>query len=228
MTMEKELYTNELIELNEEQEKLFGAFCADNPALQPLEEAVLGALNLLRDTYDEGGKVLICGNGGSAADAEHIVGELMKGFLKRRPLDEVERAMLYDTPEMPEGFADKLQGALPAVALNVHSALLSAYVNDVDADMIYAQQVWGMGEGGDLLIALSTSGNSRNVVNAVHCARAKGIKTLGITGSKDSKLSQLCDVCIKTPSTETYRIQEYTLPIYHALCALIEAEYFDK
>ena len=226
--MEKELYTNELIELNAEQEKIFGAFCADNPALQPLEEAVLGALNLLRDTYDEGGKVLICGNGGSAADAEHIVGELMKGFLKRRPLDEVERAMLYDTPEMPEGFADKLQGALPAVALNVHSALLSAYVNDVDADMIYAQQVWGMGEGGDLLIALSTSGNSGNVVNAVHCARAKGIRTLGITGSKDSKLSQLCDVCIKTPSTETYRIQEYTLPIYHALCALIEAEYFDK
>ena len=228
MNMEKELYTNELIELNADQEKIFGAFCADNPALQPLEEAVLGALNLLRDTYDEGGKVLICGNGGSAADAEHIVGELMKGFLKRRPLDEVERAMLYDTPEMPEGFADKLQGALPAVALNGHSALLSAYVNDVDADMIYAQQVWGMGEGGDLLIALSTSGNSKNVVNAVHAARAKGIKTLAITGSKESKLSQLCDVCIKTPSTETYRIQEYTLPIYHALCALIEAEYFDK
>jgi len=98
----------------------------------------------------------------------------------------------------------------------------------VDADMVYAQQVWAVGEGGDLLIALSTSGNSRNVVNAVHCARAKGVKTLGITGSKESKLSQLCDVCIKTPSTETYRIQEYTLPIYHALCALIEAEYFEK
>ena len=226
--MDNEIFVDELIELNPEQQKIFQAFCEDNPALRPLEEAVLGALNLLRETYDEGGKVFICGNGGSAADAEHIVGELMKGFLNRRPLDEVERAMISDTPDMPEGFADKLQGGLPAYALSVHSALLSAYANDVDADMIYAQQVWAAGEGGDLLIALSTSGNSRNVVNAVHCARAKGVKTLAITGSKESKLSQLCDVCIKTPSTETYRIQEHTLPIYHALCALIEAEYFEK
>ena len=226
--MDNEMFINELIELNAEQEKIFSTFIEDNPALRPLEAAVLGALNLLRETYDEGGKVLICGNGGSAADAEHIVGELMKGFLKRRPLDEVERQMIGKTPDMPEGFADKLQGGLPAFALNVHSALLSAYANDVDADMVYAQQVWAMGEGGDLLIALSTSGNSKNVVNAVHCARAKGVRTLGITGSKESKLSALCDVCIKTPSAETYRIQEYTLPIYHALCALIEAEYFDK
>ena len=226
--MDNEIFMDELIQLNPGQEKIFADFIADNPALRPLEEAVLGALNLLRETYDEGGKVLICGNGGSAADAEHIVGELMKGFLKHRPLDEVERAMIEETPDMPEGFADKLQGGLPAFALNTHSALLSAYANDVDADMVYAQQVWAVGEGGDLLIALSTSGNSRNVVNAVHCARAKGVKTLGITGSKESKLSQLCDVCIKTPSTETYRIQEYTLPIYHALCALIEAEYFEK
>lgn len=226
--MDNEIYLDELIELNSEQERIFGDFIADNPALRPLEEAVLGALNLLRETYDEGGKVLICGNGGSAADAEHIVGELMKGFLKRRPLDEVERAMIEETPDMPECFADKLQGGLPAFALTAHSALISAYANDVDADMVFAQQVWAMGEGGDLLIALSTSGNSKNVVNAVHCARAKGIKTLGITGSKESKLSALCDVCIKTPTTETYRVQEYTLPIYHALCALIEAEYFEK
>jgi len=134
--MDNEMFMDELIQLNPGQEKIFADFIADNPALRPLEEAVLGALNLLRETYDEGGKVLICGNGGSAADAEHIVGELMKGFLKRRPLDEVERAMIEETPDMPEGFADKLQGGLPAFALNTHLPrdIRVLYSNEAPAD----------------------------------------------------------------------------------------------
>ena len=127
---------------------------------------------------------------------------------------------------MPAGFADKLQGALPAIALPCHTSLTSAYSNDVAADMIFAQQVFGYGKPGDVLIALSTSGDSKNVVNAVWAAKAAGVKTIAITGEKESALSELCDVCLRTPSHETYRVQEYTLPLYHALCALIEAEYF--
>ncbi|MGN1248445.1 MAG: SIS domain-containing protein [Candidatus Spyradocola sp.] len=205
---------------------ILNRFCADNPALAPLRPDVVSAYELLRDTFASGGKLLICGNGGSAADAEHITGELMKGFLKKRPLTAEDRALFADTPDIPEGFADRLQGALPALALNTHSALLSAYANDVDASMVYAQQVWALGQGGDTLLALSTSGNSRNVVNAVHAARAKGLHTLAITGSADSALSRLCERTLRMPATETYCIQEYTLPTYHALCALLEAAFF--
>lgn len=212
--------------MNPAQQALMETFLKDNPALQSLEGEIAAALQLMQSTYDEGGKVMICGNGGSAADAEHIVGELMKGFLKKRPLNDKERAMIEETPEMPADFADRLQGGLPALALTTHSALLSAYANDVDAAMVYAQQVWVLGEGNDTLVALSTSGNSKNVVNAVHAARAKGIRIVAITGEKESALSALCDICLRVPSCETYRVQEYTLPVYHALCAMLEAAYF--
>lgn len=212
--------------LTPEQRAILQRLLEDNPALAPLRSGLLDAYALLQGAYESGGKLLLCGNGGSAADADHIVGELMKGFLKRRPLTAEERALLDDTPDMPAGFADRLQGALPALSLNTHGALLSAYANDVDASMVYAQQVWALGQGGDALLALSTSGNSRNVVNAVHAARAKGLRTLAITGEKESALSALCDVTLRLPSAETYRVQEYTLPVYHALCALLEAAFF--
>ena len=212
--------------LTPEQRAILQRLLEDNPALAPLRSGLLDAYALLQGAFELGGKLLLCGNGGSAADADHIVGELMKGFLKRRPLTAEERALLDDTPDMPAGFADRLQGALPALSLNTHGALLSAYANDVDASMVYAQQVWALGQGGDALLALSTSGNSRNVVNAVHAARAKGLRTLAITGEKESALSALCDVTLRLPSTETYRVQEYTLPVYHALCALLEAAFF--
>lgn len=212
--------------MNPAQQALMETFLKDNPALQSLEGGIAAALQLMQSTYDEGGKVMICGNGGSAADAEHIVGELMKGFLKKRPLNDKERAVIEETPEMPADFADRLQGGLPALALTTHSALLSAYANDVDAAMVYAQQVWVLGEGNDTLVTLSTSGNSKNVVNAVHAARAKGIKTIAITGEKESALSALCDIFLRVPSCETYRVQEYTLPVYHALCAMLETAYF--
>ena len=212
--------------LTPEQRAILQRLLGDNPALTPLRSGLLDAYALLQGAFEAGGKLLLCGNGGSAADADHIVGELMKGFLKRRPLTAEERALLDDTPDMPAGFADRLQGALPALSLNTHGALLSAYANDVDASMVYAQQVWALGQCGDALLALSTSGNSRNVVNAVHAARAKGLHTLAITGSADSALSRLCERTLRMPATETYRIQEYTLPTYHALCALLESAFF--
>lgn len=174
------------------------------------------ALSLMIDTYKNGGKILVCGNGGSSADADHIVGELMKGFkLPRKVTDE----------KIPQELREKLQGALPAISLSAHSSLMTAIANDNDADMIFAQQVYGYAKENDLLIAISTSGNSKNAVNAVEVAKALGVKTLALTGETGGILKDMVDVTICAPSTETYKIQEYHLPIYHYLCAKVE-EFF--
>ena len=158
--------------MNCDQKEILARLKAEHPALCKLIPQVEEAFALLKSAYDAGGKVMICGNGGSAADSEHIVGELMKGFLKKRPIEGAKRAAFDALDGLPEGFADKLQGALPAIALPCHTSLTSAYSNDVAADMIFAQQVFGYGKPGDVLIALSTSGNSKNVVNAVWAAKA--------------------------------------------------------
>ena len=176
------------------------------------------ALFLMIDTYKNGGKILVCGNGGSSADADHIVGELMKGFLKDRKVTD-ER--------IPQELREKLQGALPAISLSAHASLMTATINDNDADMIFAQQVYGYAKDNDLLIAISTSGNSKNVVNAVKVAKSLGVKTIALTGETGGELKQLADVTICAPSTETYKIQEYHLPIYHYLCAKVENEFFE-
>ncbi len=197
------------------------------PELLPLREALHTALDGLRAAYDSGGKVLVCGNGGSAADSEHIVGELMKGFLRRRPLTEEQRAALIAAGGS-ENMADSLQQGLPAISLVSQSGVISAFANDVDPDMIFAQQTFAYGNSGDVLIALSTSGNSANVVNAVIAGKAKGMFCIGITGEKESRLSALCSVCFRTPTCETYQVQEYTLPLYHTLCAMTEFAYFDR
>ncbi len=189
------------------------------PALEVCREEIYSSYTLLSDCYRYGGKVLACGNGGSAADTDHIVGELMKGFLLGRKI--TSPAVNGD-----DEILSHLQGALPAVSLNAHSALMTAFANDLSFDYAYAQQVYGLGNSGDVLIALSTSGNSPSVVNAVRAAKAKGIAAIGITGSKQSLLSEKCDVCIMLPETETFKIQELTLPVYHCLCAMLEADYF--
>ena len=197
------------------------------PVLSAISDDIFNVFELLRSCFDNGGKVLICGNGGSAADAEHIVGELMKGFMLRRELSDEDK-QLFDESGLsdPQNFVSRLQGALPAIALSAHNALNTAFSNDVDADMIFAQQVWGYSKDSpDALIALSTSGNSTNVVNAVKTARAIGIDSIGITGQNESALSKLCTVCLCIPETETFKVQELTMPIYHALCAALE-EYF--
>ena len=187
------------------------------PKLIECEEQIKDALELIRDTYKKGGKVLVCGNGGSASDSEHIVGELMKGFKKMRKVTD-ER--------IPEDLRRGLQGALPAISLPSQSGILTAFINDVDPEMMYAQLVYGYAKENDLLIGLSTSGNSKNVVNAVRVAKAVGAKALALTGKNESKLSELCDVCIKVPETETFKIQELHLPVYHYLCAQIEEDMF--
>jgi len=182
-------------------------------ALEACREDIEKALELILHTYQNGGKVLVCGNGGSAADSEHIVGELMKGFLLKRPVTD-ER--------IPERLRMGLQGSLPAISLPSQCAILSAFINDVDPEMMYAQLVYGYAKENDLVIGLSTSGNSKNVVNAIEVAKCLGVKTLSLTGSKESKMSELSDVTIRVPETETYKVQEYHLPVYHYLCAEVE------
>ena len=203
-----------------------------HPSLEACRDTVESARNLLIDTYREGGKLLLCGNGGSAADCDHIAGELLKGFLSLRPLSEEDCMTLADT--LPEGEADPdlyllaghLQGGLPAISLPAQTAVATAVCNDTDPALIFAQLVWALGQAGDTLLCLSTSGNSRNVVLAAKAARAKGMKVLAMTGERDSALSALADVTVQVPACETYRVQEYHLPVYHYLCAAVEEEFF--
>ena len=161
----------------------------------------------------------MCGNGGSAADSEHIVGELMKGFMLKREVDD---------GRIPENMRCNLQGALPAISLVSQSGVLSAFINDVEPEMMYAQLVYGYGKEGDLLICLSTSGNSKNCVNAAEVAKSIGVKVLSLTGEKESRLSQLSDCTVKVPDTETFKVQEYHLPVYHFLCSMTEKYFFKK
>ena len=187
------------------------------PLLSVCKEDILKAKDLMKETYEKGGKVLVCGNGGSAADSEHIVGELMKGFLLKRPVTDIR---------IPERIRRKLQGSLPAISLPSQSAILSAFMNDVDPDMTYAQLVYGYAKENDLVIGISTSGNSKNVVNAIEIAHSINVKTLSLTGEHESRLSALSDVTIRVPVMETYKVQELHLPVYHYLCAEVEKAFF--
>lgn len=210
------------------EKEIFEELFVRYPVLEPIKSETKSAYDIICGCYDGGGKLLICGNGGSAADAQHIVGELMKGFLSKRELSD-EQKRTFSCIDGGEYIADNLQGALPAIALSAHEGLNTAFANDVAADLIYAQQVFAYASTSpDVLIALSTSGNSRNVVNAVKTAKALGIESIGITGEKPSLLSELCTVCLRLPENETFKIQELTLPVYHALCAMVEATYFDR
>ena len=197
------------------------------PDLVPCLPNVARAFELLRASFSQGGKLLICGNGGSAADAEHIVGELMKGFKLKRPVRNEDRRKLVSAfPEDGPYLADHLQGALPAISLVSQSALLTAFANDVGADMVYAQQVYGYGRSNDVLLGISTSGDSKSVLNALRVARALGLGTLGLTGQSGGHMQTLCDVTVCAPFTEVFEIQERHLPIYHTLCLMLERAFF--
>ena len=189
------------------------------PALAQMRGAIEQAYRILEECYENGSKLLVCGNGGSAADSDHIVGELMKGFYKQRMLPTEERKRFGEQGE-------KLQGALPAIALTQHGALSTAFLNDVDPAMVFAQQVYGYGQGGDIFLGLSTSGNSANVVLAAKVAAAKGMKVITMTGRNGGKLKELSDVCMIVPAQVTADIQEYHLPVYHTLCAMLEEHFF--
>ena len=200
-----------------------------HPELKPCQESILDAFKLIRDCYLTEHKLLLCGNGGSAADAEHIVGELMKGYLKKRRVPEsISKAIREVDSETEPYLTSHLQGALPAISLIGHPALSTAYINDVAADMGFAQQVFGYGRSGDILFCISTSGDSANVVNAAKVAKALGLHTIGLTGATGGKLKNLCDSTILVPETYIPHVQELHLPIYHTLCAMLEVEFFEE
>lgn len=197
------------------------------PELSVVREHIIQAYTLMESSFAVGGKLLVAGNGGSAADAEHIVGELMKGFKLARKVGTIfaDKLMAVDE-ELGQVLAENLQGALPAIALDGHMALSTAYMNDCEPLLCFAQQVNGYGKDGDVFLGISTSGNSKNVLYAAVAAHAKGMKVIGLTGEKDSELSRMSDVCIQVPSKETYMIQELHLPIYHCLCLMLEERFF--
>ena len=191
------------------------------PCLEECKDSILDAEKALIELYENRGKLLICGNGGSCADSEHIAGELMKGFLKQRHL----------SPEESEGLEPeivaKLQNGLPCIPLTSFSALNTAFCNDVEPELVFAQPLWVLGNKGDMLIAISTSGNSKNVVAAAKVAKAKGMRVLALTGKSGGKLKEIADITIAVPETETFKVQELHLPAYHYLCAKVEAYFYE-
>ncbi|GAB1452162.1 SIS domain-containing protein [Draconibacterium sp.] len=195
--------------------------------LDYLENAVFDSVELLIKTFGNGGKVLVCGNGGSCSDADHIVGELMKSFEGKRPLNsDLQQKLSELSPERGKMLAEKLQQGLPTISLTVHQSLITAIANDIHGDLIYAQQVVGWGNPGDILIGLSTSGNSKNVIDALIVAKAKGMITIGMTGETGGKMKDWCDILLNVPETRTAYVQELHLPVYHAICMMIEKEIF--
>jgi len=199
------------------------------PKLIVCRDDIMTAYELLEAAYSNGRKLLVCGNGGSASDSEHIVGELMKEFKLKRKVYSDHAAVLKEIdPELGQTLAEHLQGALPAISLTGHSSLQTAYMNDAVPELVFAQQVNGYGKPGDVFLGISTSGNSKNVLYAAVNAKAKGLKVIGLTGAKENKLMKYADVCIRVPETETYKIQELHLPVYHCLCLMLEDHFFGE
>lgn len=212
--------------MKNETQAIFEELFVRYPALTACRGDLQTAYETLLASYQAGGKVFTCGNGGSASDSEHIVGELLKKFKKHREIPADLKAKLQTMGAEGMTLAEKLEGSLGAVSLLSMSGILTAFANDVGWDEAFAQQLLGLARPGDVLVALSTSGNSRNCVNAAVLAKALGVKTIGLTGAKGGRFKDVCDVTVCVPATETYQIQEYHLPVYHALCAMLEAELF--
>jgi D-sedoheptulose 7-phosphate isomerase len=197
------------------------------PSLRICETEFDAVFEAMRDCFRAGGKLLVAGNGGSASDSEHITGELMKSFLFSRRIEDGFAGQLYKLyGEEGQLLASKLEGALPVLPLTSMPALNTAFANDVDAAVSFAQMTYGYSRPGDMLLVISTSGNSKNILYAVMAARANNMKAIGLTGRGGGKCAGLCDICISVPEDETYKIQELHLPVYHTLCAMLEAEFF--
>lgn len=197
------------------------------PVLEACREDIWKAFEILKRTYEKSGMLLVCGNGGSGADSEHIVGELMKEFAIKRPLPREEREKLEAvSAENGTLLGEHLQGSLPAIPLTGNIALSTAFANDAVPELVFAQQVYGYGNKNSSLMGISTSGNSQNVIYALEVAKTKGMETIGLTGEGGGRMKELCDVCICVPASCTPDIQELHLPVYHALCRMIEEEFF--
>ena len=200
---------------------------AHYPDLEPSMHTISDTCDLIVTGYMNGGKVLTCGNGGSAADSEHIVGELLKSFEKVRPLsDDITGKIKSAYPDLESRFAENLQMPLPAISLTSHFAFSTAFGNDVDPAFTFAQALLGLGKAGDVLLGLTTSGNSENVVLAAKLGKALGIRTVGLTGEDGGELLNICDLCIRVPAARTYRVQEYHIAVYHAICRAVEDSFF--
>lgn len=208
-------------------EKHIDTLISRYPVLEVIRDSIIDAYLIMEECYEHDGKLLIAGNGGSAADAEHIAGELMKRFKTPRPVkaDFAEKLKSID-PFRGENLAKNLECSLMAIPLVAHEALTTAYINDVDGLGVFAQQLFGFGRKGDVFLGISTSGNSKNVMSATVVARALGIKVIGLTGANGGELASVADVCVKAPSDETYLIQELHLPIYHCWCLMLEEKFF--
>ena len=206
--------------------KIYDELFQRYPTLSSIKENILNAFNIIESTYQNKGTLYCAGNGGSSSDSEHIVGELLKSFKKHRKVDENTANNLLNKGEDGEYLLSKLEGSLAAVSLISQTGILTAFANDKSWDTAIAQQLYGLGRTGDCLIVLSTSGNSKNCVYATLVAQAKDIKTIAFTGVGGGKLKELCDECIFVPETETYKVQELHLPVYHCLCAMLEEEFF--
>ena len=212
--------------MQERTKEILNGLTERYPALKVAKNDISAAFEALLASVKSGGKIMICGNGGSAADSAHIVGELMKSFKKTRPIDAKTAARLKEYGKEGARLALSLEGAIPAVALTENGAFLTAFSNDKDASVAFAQQVYGLGEQRDALVCISTSGNSENCVLAAITAKALGIGVAALTGAGGGKLATIADVCVKVPETETYKVQELHLPVYHCLCAMLEEEMF--
>lgn len=204
-------------------DRIFDELFERYPPLDTCKEDIFKSFEIMTECLDNGGKILCCGNGGSAADCDHFAGELLKGFLKKRPLPDSEKVKFGD-----RFIADNLQKGLPVISLCAHSALITAFSNDAVPSLVFAQQVYAYAKSGDVLLCFSTSGNSENIVYAAETALAADMKVISITGEKESALSRFSDVCIKLPEAETFKVQELTLPVYHCLAAMIEDNFFDE
>ena len=214
--------------MKESVKNIYEELFVRHESLSICKDHIMAAYEAIKATYENGGCLFCCGNGGSCSDSEHIIGELLKSFKFKRLIDPALAEKLYTMGEEGKALADTLEGSLPAVSLCGHPALTTAFLNDTEPKMTFAQQLLGLGKSGDTLIVISTSGNSENCVYAATLSKAMGLKTVAMTGAKDSKLSALCDVAIKVPECETYKVQELHLPVYHALCAMTEETFFEN
>jgi len=209
-------------------EEIWATLYQDHPELLPLKTDIDKAYEILLTGFRGGHQLLLCGNGGSACDCEHIAGELMKGFLLSRPMNPQEQDALAAAGDSEGLLAKRLQRALPTIVLQGLSGMSSAFLNDVDGELTYAQQAFAYAKPGDVLLGISTSGNAKNVNLAAIAARARGASVIGLTGESGGKLLEHCDVCLRVPQRETWRVQELHLPLYHALCAALEQAMFGE
>lgn len=206
---------------------ILNQLCERHPLLSTLKQAIVEAAEIIISSYTAGGKLLVCGNGGSSSDSEHIVGELMKSFELKRPIEKVIAEKLVKVSgERGKYLAQKLECGLPAISLSSQTALTTAICNDIDANLVFAQQIIGYGRDNDVLIAISTSGNSQNVVDACITAKAMNLKVIGLTGMSGGKMKQYCDILVNVPEKLTAYVQELHLPVLHALCLIIENHFY--